>query len=65
MTRRYLHGIFAHEDDTFTTKGDTDFVHLLRRDIVNGNDEAVQMSVQCLWLSLLYPTLTCILEEAP
>jgi hypothetical protein len=33
------HGVLSHENDTLTTKGLTDLVHLLRRDIVDGDDE--------------------------
>jgi hypothetical protein len=33
------HGVLAHQDNTLTTEGDTDLVHLLRADIVDTNDE--------------------------
>jgi hypothetical protein len=33
------HGVLAHEDNTLTAEGLTDLVHLLRRDIVDGDDE--------------------------
>lgn len=33
------HGVLAHQDDTLATQRDTDLVHLLRRDIVDGDDE--------------------------
>ena len=33
------HGVLAHQDDTLTTQGVSDLVHLLRADIVDGDDE--------------------------
>lgn len=33
------HGVLSHEDDTLAAERLTDLVHLLRRDIVNGDDE--------------------------
>ena len=33
------HGVLAHQDHTLPTQGVTDLVHLLRRDIVDFNDE--------------------------
>ena len=33
------HGVLAHEDDTLAAERLTDLVHLLRRDIVDGDDE--------------------------
>ena len=33
------HGVLAHENDTLTTEGLTDLVHLLGRDIVDADDE--------------------------
>lgn len=36
---RAYHGVLAHQDNTLTTEGDTDLVHLLRADIVNTDDE--------------------------
>ena len=33
------HGVLAHQDDGLISKGSTDFVHLLRTDIVDGDDE--------------------------
>merc|ERR1712000_638947 len=33
------HGVLAHQDDTLSTEGDADLVHLLGRDIVDGDDE--------------------------
>jgi hypothetical protein len=33
------HGVLSHEDDTVSAEGVTDLVHLLRRDIVDGDDE--------------------------
>jgi hypothetical protein len=33
------HGVLAHQDDTLATEGLTNLVHLLRRDIVDGDDE--------------------------
>lgn len=33
------HSVLAHQDDTLTAHGDTDLVHLLGRDIVDGDDE--------------------------
>lgn len=33
------HGVLAHQDDTLTTEGVSDLVHLLGRDIVNLDDE--------------------------
>jgi hypothetical protein len=33
------HGVLAHQDNTLTTKGMSDFVHLLRADIVDADDE--------------------------
>jgi hypothetical protein len=39
LQRAADHGVLSHEDDTFTTERLTDLVHLLRRDIVDGDDE--------------------------
>ena len=39
LERTADHGVLAHQDDTLTAEGLTDLVHLLRRDIVNGDDE--------------------------
>jgi hypothetical protein len=33
------HGVLAHEDNGLAAEGDTDFVHLLRCDIVDRDDE--------------------------
>lgn len=33
------HGVLAHENDALATEGLSDLVHLLRRDIVDGDDE--------------------------
>lgn len=33
------HGVLAHENDTLTAEGLADLVHLLGRDIVDGDDE--------------------------
>ena len=33
------HGVLAHQDDTLAAEGLTNLVHLLRRDIVDGDDE--------------------------
>jgi hypothetical protein len=33
------HGVLAHQDDSLTTEGVSDLVHLLRGDIVDGDDE--------------------------
>jgi len=33
------HGVLSHQDDTLTTEGLSDLVHLLGADIVNANDE--------------------------
>lgn len=33
------HGVFTHEDDTFSSEGLSDQVGLLRRDIVDVDDE--------------------------
>lgn len=33
------HGVLAHQDNSLTTKGVSDLVHLLRGDIVNLDDE--------------------------
>jgi hypothetical protein len=33
------HGVFAHEHNTLAAERLTDLVHLLRRDIVDGDDE--------------------------
>jgi hypothetical protein len=39
LERTADHGVLAHQDDTLTAERDTDLVHLLRRDIVDGDDE--------------------------
>lgn len=36
---RTYHGVLAHQDNTLVAEGVSDFVHLLRADIVDGNDE--------------------------
>jgi hypothetical protein len=33
------HGVLAHQNDTLTTEGMSDLVHLLGADIVNADDE--------------------------
>lgn len=33
------HGVLAHQDDSLTTEGVADLVHLLRADIVDGDNE--------------------------
>lgn len=33
------HGVLAHQDDTLTAHGLTNLVHLLRRDIVDADNE--------------------------
>ena len=33
------HGVLSHQDDTLTTEGLSDLVHLLGADIVDTNDE--------------------------
>jgi len=33
------HGVLAHQDNGITTESLSDLVHLLRRDIVDGDDE--------------------------
>ena len=33
------HGVFAHQDDRLTSERGSDLVHLLRRDIVDRDDE--------------------------
>lgn len=33
------HGVLSHENDTLTTEGLSDLVHLLGADIVDGDDE--------------------------
>ena len=33
------HGVLAHQDDTLAAEGLPDLVHLLRADIVDGDDE--------------------------
>jgi hypothetical protein len=33
------HRVLAHEDDALVAEGDADLVHLLRRDIVDGDDK--------------------------
>jgi len=33
------HGVFAHQDNGLASEGGSDFVHLLRRDIVDADDE--------------------------
>lgn len=33
------HGVLAHQDDGLTSEGGSDFVHLLRGDIVDADDE--------------------------
>lgn len=33
------HGVLAHQDNTLTTEGMSDFVHLLGADIVDGDNE--------------------------
>lgn len=39
LERTADHGVLAHQDNTLTAEGLTDLVHLLRRDIVDGDDE--------------------------
>lgn len=39
IERFSYHGVLAHQDDGLTTESRTDFVHLLGRDIVDGNNE--------------------------
>jgi len=40
------HGVLAHQDNGFTTESLTDLVHLLRRDIVDGDDEDGLVSLE-------------------
>ena len=37
--RATYHGVLAHQDDSLTAEGLSDLVHLLRADIVDGDDE--------------------------
>jgi hypothetical protein len=39
LERTADHGVLAHQDNTLTAEGLTDLVHLLGRDIVDGDDE--------------------------
>jgi len=39
LQRTADHGVLAHEDDTLAAERVADLVHLLRRDIVDGDDE--------------------------
>jgi hypothetical protein len=39
MCRFSYHGVLAHQDNTLTTKGMSNLVHLLGADIVDGDDE--------------------------
>lgn len=40
------HGVLAHQDNGITTESVTDLVHLLRRDIVDGDDEDGLVSLE-------------------
>jgi hypothetical protein len=40
------HGVLAHEDDALTAERHSDFVHLLGRDIVDGDDEDALVFLQ-------------------
>lgn len=42
------HGVLSHEDDGLSTKGDTDLMHLLRRDIVDIDDEDLAVLLEKL-----------------
>lgn len=37
--RKTYHGVLSHQDDGLSTESATDLVHLLGRDIVDGDDE--------------------------
>jgi len=39
LERTADHGVLSHQNNTLTTEGLTNLVHLLRRDIVDGDDE--------------------------
>jgi hypothetical protein len=62
--RYILHGVLSHQHNAFAAKADTDFVHLLRSDIVNGDDKAKGWltGILCSANSL---TLTCIPQGDP
>lgn len=39
LAHRSDHGVLAHQNNTLTTEGVSDLVHLLGADIVDGDDE--------------------------
>lgn len=39
MRQQSHHGVLSHQDNSLTTERATDLVHLLGRDIVDGDDE--------------------------
>lgn len=45
------HGVLSHQDDALATESPTNFVHLLRADIVNGdNEDAAELLEETLQL---------------
>jgi hypothetical protein len=46
LERTADHGVLAHQDNGITTESLTDLVHLLRRDIVDGDDEDGLVSLE-------------------
>lgn len=70
LERTADHGVLAHQDNTLTAEGLTDLVHLLRRDIVDGDDEdgleLLQESIKLLEVSGLGFFLAphCVLCDA-